>query len=168
MWYRQWRSIFHLNVQVGDSLSGIRVVKAFGQEQVEKNRYEGANEAAVRQNIRVDGLWSAVFPLFSLLAGSGVLLTWYVGGVAVLQKRISLGVLMVIRIVQVRQHHDLWIWQLETDAGPMRMTMRNLYEQVQLHGANRLLLTDVNGRRAEIRDLQALDGASKKWIKDVL
>ncbi|PZM66074.1 hypothetical protein [Paenibacillus dendritiformis] len=29
----------------------------------------------------------------------------------VLQNRISLGVLLVIRIVQVHQHHDLWIWQ---------------------------------------------------------
>lgn len=63
--------------------------------------------------------------------------------------------------MEVRQHHDLWIWQLETDAGLMRMTMHNLHEHVQRHGANRILLTDMNGRRAEIRDLQALDGASK-------
>lgn len=74
----------------------------------------------------------------------------------------------VSRIVQVRQHHDLWIWKLETDAGLMRMTMRNLHEHVQVHGASRLILTGVNGRRAEIRDLQALDAASKKWLKDVL
>ncbi|BFH14257.1 DUF1854 domain-containing protein [Paenibacillus melissococcoides] len=65
----------------------------------------------------------------------------------------------VSRIVQVRQHHDVWIWQLETDAGPMRMIMPNLHEHVQAHGVSRLILTDVNGRRAEIRDLQALDGA---------
>ncbi|MGG4394756.1 DUF1854 domain-containing protein [Paenibacillus thiaminolyticus] len=58
--------------------------------------------------------------------------------------------------------------KLETDAGLMRMTMRNLHEHVQLHGANRILLTDMNGRCAEIRDLQALDGASKKWLKEVL
>ncbi|WP_182914648.1 DUF1854 domain-containing protein [Paenibacillus thiaminolyticus] len=64
--------------------------------------------------------------------------------------------------MQVRQHQDLWIWQLETNAGLMRMTMRYLHEHVQLHGANRLLLIDVNGRRAEICDLQTLDGASKK------
>lgn len=85
----------------------------------------------------------------------------------VLQNRISLGVLMVIRTVQVRHHHDLWISQLETDADQMLMTMRNLHEHVQLHVADRLLLTDVHGRRAEIRDLQALDGASKKWLEDV-
>lgn len=47
----------------------------------------------------------------------------------------------------------MWIWQLETDAGLMRMTMHNLHEHVQLHGANRILLTDMSGRRAEIRDL---------------
>nr|WP_181454547.1 GNAT family N-acetyltransferase [Paenibacillus dendritiformis] len=47
----------------------------------------------------------------------------------------------------------------------MRMTMRNLHEHVQLHAADRLLLTDVNGRCAEIRDLQALNGASKKMAR---
>ncbi|MCG7406150.1 ABC transporter ATP-binding protein/permease [Paenibacillus sp. ACRRX] len=94
MWYRQWRSIFRLNGQVGDSLSGIRVVKAFGQEQAEKERYAAANRDAVVQNVKVDGLWSAVFPIFAWLAGSGVLLTWYFGGDAVLRNQMTLGVLM--------------------------------------------------------------------------
>ncbi len=30
-WYQQWRSVFRLNTLVGDSLQGIRVVKAFGR-----------------------------------------------------------------------------------------------------------------------------------------
>ncbi|BBI34043.1 ABC transporter ATP-binding protein [Cohnella abietis] len=93
-WYRHWRSTFRMNVQVGDSLSGIRVVKAFGQETAEKKRYAEASEDAVVQNIRMDGLWSAAFPIFALLAGTGVLLTWYYGGRAVLDGSITLGVLM--------------------------------------------------------------------------
>lgn len=32
--YQQWRAIFRLNMQVGDTLQGIRVIKAFGQEKV--------------------------------------------------------------------------------------------------------------------------------------
>jgi len=93
-WYRHWRATFRMNVQVGDSLSGIRVVKAFGQETVEKRRYAEASEEAVVQNIRMDGLWSAAFPIFALLAGTGVLLTWYYGGRAVLEGSMTLGVLM--------------------------------------------------------------------------
>jgi len=93
-WYQHWRATYRLNVQVGDSLSGIRVVKAFGQEGAERSRYSAANADAVVQNIRMDGLWSTVSPVFSFLAGSGVLLTWYFGGHGVLGGTMTLGVLM--------------------------------------------------------------------------
>src|SRR5690606_29719558 len=56
-WYRQWRSIFRLNVLVGDSMNGIRVVKAFGQEPAEMSRYESVNRSVVTNNIRIEGLW---------------------------------------------------------------------------------------------------------------
>lgn len=95
-WYQQWRSIFRLNVLVGDSLQGIRVVKAFGQEETEMSRYEGANRDVVRNNIRIEGLWQGVFPLFSLVAGTGTLLIWYFGGWSVLRSEMSLGVLMAL------------------------------------------------------------------------
>ncbi|WP_207671237.1 ABC transporter ATP-binding protein [Paenibacillus cymbidii] len=95
-WYQQWRSIFRLNVLVGDSLQGIRVVKAFGQEPVEMARYEGANRDVVRNNIRIEGLWQGMFPLFSLVAGAGTTLIWFYGGRSVLQDSMSLGGMMAL------------------------------------------------------------------------
>ncbi|WP_238590845.1 ABC transporter ATP-binding protein [Paenibacillus beijingensis] len=93
-WYQQWRSIFRLNVLVGDSLQGIRVVKAFGQETSEISRYSEANHEVVRQNIRIEGLWQGIFPMFSLIAGVGTLFIWYYGGSSVLRDELQLGVLM--------------------------------------------------------------------------
>ncbi|BBI31539.1 ABC transporter ATP-binding protein [Cohnella abietis] len=95
-WYQQWRSIFRLNVLVGDSLQGIRVVKAFGQEKTEMSRYTEANRELVRHNIRIEGLWQFMFPFFSLIAATGTLLIWYFGGLSVLQDEIQLGVLMAL------------------------------------------------------------------------
>jgi len=95
-WYQQWRATFRLNVLVGDSLHGIRVVKAFGQEPVETSRYEAANHNLMRNNIRIEGLWQTVFPLFSLVAGIGTLLIWYFGGWSVLRSEMSLGVLVAM------------------------------------------------------------------------
>ncbi|MGZ9584505.1 ABC transporter ATP-binding protein [Paenibacillus marinisediminis] len=95
-WYQQWRSIFRLNVIVGDSLQGIRVVKAFGQEKSEMSRYSEVNESLVRNNIRIEGLWQGVFPLFSLIAGVGTLMIWFYGGSAVIQQELQLGVLMAL------------------------------------------------------------------------
>lgn len=95
-WYQQWRSIFRLNVLVGDSLQGIRVVKAFGQEGTEMSRYQEANREVVRHNIRIEGLWQAMFPAFSLIAGVGTVLIWYYGGLKVLDEELQLGVLMAL------------------------------------------------------------------------
>ncbi|MFC5529031.1 ABC transporter transmembrane domain-containing protein [Cohnella yongneupensis] len=95
-WYQQWRAIFRLNVLVGDSLQGIRVVKAFGQEPAEMSRYEEANHNVVRNNIRIEGLWQGIFPFFSLIAAIGTLLIWYNGGSAVLSGDLQLGVLMAL------------------------------------------------------------------------
>ncbi|XEC93802.1 ABC transporter ATP-binding protein [Paenibacillus tarimensis] len=95
-WYQQWRSIFRLNVLVGDSLQGIRVVKAFGQERAEMSRYNEANREVVRHNIRIEGLWQGMFPMFSLIAGVGTLLIWYNGGNAVMSGELQLGVLMAM------------------------------------------------------------------------
>ncbi|MFD0674564.1 ABC transporter transmembrane domain-containing protein [Cohnella sp. GCM10027633] len=95
-WYQQWRAIFRLNVLVGDSLQGIRVVKAFGQEPVEMSRYEDANRNVVRNNIRIEGFWQGVFPFFSLIAAVGTLFIWYNGGSAVMNGELQLGVLLAL------------------------------------------------------------------------
>ncbi|MDQ0057923.1 ABC transporter ATP-binding protein [Paenibacillus harenae] len=95
-WYQQWRAIFRLNVLVGDSLQGVRVVKAFGQEKTEMSRYAVANREVVRHNIRIEGLWQGVFPLFSFIAGIGTLLIWYNGGLSVIHNELQLGTLMAL------------------------------------------------------------------------
>lgn len=95
-WYSQWRAINHLNMIIGDSLQGIRVVKAFGQEQQEKSRYEQGNNKLMVETIRTDGMWQRIFPLFSLLTSTGALLVWYFGGMAVIHNGITLGTLMAL------------------------------------------------------------------------
>ncbi|PLR99069.1 ABC transporter ATP-binding protein [Bacillus sp. T33-2] len=94
LWYKQWQAINRLNIVVGDSLQGIRVVKAFGQEAQERNRYMTGNKRLIAQTIKTDGMWQGIFPLFSFLTGTGILLVWYFGGVSVLKDEITLGTLM--------------------------------------------------------------------------
>jgi ATP-binding cassette subfamily B protein len=93
-WYRQWRAMLRLNILVGDSLQGVRVVKAFGQEPVEMSRYAEANRDLTRQNVRTEGMWQGIFPLFAFLTGIGGILVWYVGGQQVIRGQVSLGTLI--------------------------------------------------------------------------
>lgn len=94
MWYKQWQAINRLNMVVGDTLQGIRVVKAFGQEKQEHSRYMKGNEILMAQTIKTDGMWQGVFPIFSFITGTGMLLVWYFGGMSVISNDLSLGTLM--------------------------------------------------------------------------
>ncbi|WP_337101317.1 DUF1854 domain-containing protein [Paenibacillus sp. YIM B09110] len=74
----------------------------------------------------------------------------------------------VTRVDSVKQKSDLWIWELQTNLGPTGMAMRNLHEHLQFPGGNRVILTDINGKRCEIADWQALDTHSRSQLTDVL
>jgi len=75
---------------------------------------------------------------------------------------------LVNRIDSVKQKADLWIWELQTNLGPTRIVMRNLHEHMQYPSVNRIILTDINGKRCEIRDWQSLDSHSRNQLKDVV
>ena len=89
-WIARWR----LNAMLGTFLSGVRVVKAFAQEDVEEARYRDRNETLLRSRLQVDLAWSKFYPLISFAFAAGGLIIWYAGGRAVLADKITLGTLM--------------------------------------------------------------------------
>ena len=91
---RYWITRWRLNSMLNTFLAGIQVVKAFGQDDQEENRYRGLNTDSLAARLRVDQAWGRFFPLISFAFGAGGLLIWYAGGNAVLDGRISLGTLM--------------------------------------------------------------------------
>jgi len=60
------------------------------------------------------------------------------------------------------------VWDLATDRGPLRMRLPNLMDHVRLLGPRRLLIWDRDGRRAEIRDVDALPETGRKWLRRYL
>ena len=89
-WYARWR----INSTLNASLSGIRVVKAFAQEQREMQRFGERNLQVRQTRLNVDNSWATFHPLVSFLFGLGGLLVWYAGGQDVLAGHISLGTLI--------------------------------------------------------------------------
>lgn len=75
---------------------------------------------------------------------------------------------LVTHIDSIKQKADMWIWELQTNLGPTRIVMRNLHEHMQYPSDNRIILTDINGKRCEVRDWKKLDGHSRGQLKDVL
>jgi ATP-binding cassette subfamily B protein len=80
-----------LSAVVQENLAGVRVVRAYTQEPHEIERFRAANEEYVRRNrilIRLQGLF---YPSMTFFLGLGSLLVLWMGGDAVIRRRITLG-----------------------------------------------------------------------------
>jgi ATP-binding cassette, subfamily B, bacterial len=87
---RVWSQMTNI---LADTIPGIRVVKAFSQEQREINRFAEANQRIVEVNNRTNRLWTSFWPLVALLNQMGLLVVWAVGAHQVLHQRITVGAL---------------------------------------------------------------------------
>ena len=95
VWNRYWHSRQQLTAALSDSLSGIRVIRAFAQEPQEVRRFERHSEALFGTELQAEQTWTTFFPILSFLVGSGALVVWYVGGWQVVRtpERMTLGTL---------------------------------------------------------------------------
>ncbi len=77
-----------------ESLSGVRVVRAYRQEPFELERFRGANDEYVRRNRALIGLQAMYFPSMGLLMGIGALLVLWLGSREVVRGRMTIGELV--------------------------------------------------------------------------
>jgi len=87
--YGQRWSRFHM--YLNEALSGIRVVKAFAQEDLENAKFNAHNVSLRDAGIRVDCYWANVFGLMSFCTALGGLINWFVGGYFVYTGEMTLG-----------------------------------------------------------------------------
>jgi ATP-binding cassette subfamily B protein len=77
-----------------ETLSGVRVVRAYGQEEAETTRFRLANEEYVRRNAGLIRVQALFFPVMSVLMGIGALLVLWLGSRAVVSGQLSVGELV--------------------------------------------------------------------------
>jgi ATP-binding cassette subfamily B protein len=94
MWPRWWHYRGRLNAVLNDTLSGVRVVKAFAQEEREIARFQPRSKELALAGIAAEQTWMTVFPILSFVTSTGSLLVWYAGGRQLLAQQISLGTLV--------------------------------------------------------------------------
>ena len=87
---RMWAEVTSV---LADTIPGIRVVKAFAQEQRESVRFRTANAHNLAINDRVNKVWSMFTPTVTLLTEIGLLILWAFGIWQVAQHHITVGVL---------------------------------------------------------------------------
>lgn len=94
LYTKRFRASSRLNAIVNDSLSGVRVVKAFGTEEAELQRFSHGNQRVFAVNQEVGHMSSTVFPTLSYLMSLGALVIWGIGGSRVLRGELTFGTLM--------------------------------------------------------------------------
>ena len=87
---RVWSQVSNV---LADTIPGIRVVKAFAQENREATRFREANQQNLMVNDRINKIWSLFSPSVTLLTEIGLLLVWAFGIWQVSRNEISVGVL---------------------------------------------------------------------------
>ncbi len=94
LWHRAWRRRSKLFDVVNDSVSGIRVVRAFGQQNSEVDRFDDANTDARDYETNAELIWATYYPPLMFAVGLGSLIVWYYGGLNVIGGEMTLGRLM--------------------------------------------------------------------------
>ena len=80
-----------LTTQVQENLAGVRVVRAYRQENAEIARFAALNDVYVEKNIALAKLYGMMNPLFGLLAGLSVAVVLGFGGALVVRGTITVG-----------------------------------------------------------------------------
>jgi ATP-binding cassette subfamily B protein len=83
-----------LSALVQENLSGVRVVRAYQQEDAEITKCGVQNREYVARNMRLIRMWSMFSPSLQALIGTTFLIVLWKGGVQVMRGTISLGTLM--------------------------------------------------------------------------
>src|SRR5262249_36251594 len=83
-----------LSAKAQENFSGIRVVKAFSQEEAEIQSFAKVNHSYLDAAISLQKVNGLAWPLMQFLLGAAILSTLYLGGQASIDGTVSLGVLV--------------------------------------------------------------------------
>lgn len=102
VFHRKMRKMFKAqshkndNIKSGlqDIISGIRIVKSFGREKSEAERFNVLSQELAEINSRNEAFWAVFFPMLTMLMGTGITLITYFGGADILRGTMTVGTLV--------------------------------------------------------------------------
>ena len=80
-----------LSSSVQENLAGVRVIRAFNQEEAEIQKFRHINQKYLQKNVELIRIWGVFYPLLAALLGLGSVFVLWFGGGEVINGHISLG-----------------------------------------------------------------------------
>ena len=84
-------SLATLTAKVQENLSGVRIIRAYAQEEAERRGFDEPNKEYVARNVKLIRTWSMFMPSLQALIGTTFLIVLWRGGWQLLHGQISLG-----------------------------------------------------------------------------
>ena len=91
MFHRVGQKWARFHMHLNESLTGIRVVKAFAQEDHENSKFNKRNHELRDAGVKADSRWFTIFGCMTLFTSLGTLINWTVGGAMVYRHELTLG-----------------------------------------------------------------------------
>ncbi len=80
-----------LSTMVQENLTGIRIVRAYVQEEAQEEQFDALNKDYLDRNMGLVKASGAFFPLLMLIAGVAMVVVLWYGGIQVMEDRITVG-----------------------------------------------------------------------------
>lgn len=72
----------------------------------------------------------------------------------------------IVKIKSLKEVHGFSYWQTECENGTENFTVKDTYRSImKLEGGKRLIISDIDGVRREVRDVSTFDAASLKKLE---
>ena len=81
-WWQKWSSF---SAFLNESFSGIRLVKAFAQEDRQVDGFDVMNRGLMRSGIRAETAWGRLMPVMGFVMSTGTFIVWAIGGARIVR-----------------------------------------------------------------------------------
>lgn len=126
---KQWRCERKGNSVLRDIVEGIRVVKLFGAEQREINKFDTICRQLSKVCISNERLWAVTFPYVTFFIGIGELLVVFFGGRMALNNEITAGQLLQFTLFLAYLYGPIdWFSRLPQRLGRMNTSLLKIFE----------------------------------------
>ncbi len=172
LWVKLSQSWALFSAHLNESLAGIRVAKAFSQENAEIRRFSRKNAALADLTIREGRVWFTAFAGLNFITGSGAFLAWLVGGRAVMVGDLTLGTLVAfigylwLLYGPLQWFNQVYNWMSRAMAGAERVFEIVDQEPEPYQEPGAIVLPRIEGA-VEFRDVTFGYDPSKPALKDV-
>jgi len=147
LFYQWWQAGAEFSAKLGESLWGIRVVKAFRLEEYEIGRFEKQNESLFGANVRTGRRRALLLAAMGLVTTFGVVTLWLLSGVEVIRGRMTPGALLAFYSYLLLFYGPLqwfgqvsnWMTQAFTGAQRIFQILDEEWEAREPSGARRLV-----------------------------